>query len=206
MKKKLLAAALLSIAATGTMAQSVDMPRNYVGIEGGYAWVDIKAAETAQTLANISGRTTSYSYDKATPFGRLFGGFNVHQYVDIEVGLFTTGNLTANYTNSLGSANESYSATGVDLSVVLRPSPTGFYAKLGAHSSRVDGNASVRISTASASASASKTGMGLFGALGYDHKLTDTIVGSVGFSYYDKLGGMDGVNATVVTFGVAKKF
>jgi hypothetical protein len=106
----------------------------------------------------------------------------------------------------LGTASESYSATGFDLSVVLRPEPTGFYAKLGAHNSRVDGNASVRISTYSASASASKTGSGFFGALGYDFKFTNDIVGSVGYSYYDKIGGLDGVNASVLSFGVAKKF
>lgn len=204
--KKLLVAALLTAAATGSIAQNQPMPRNYVGIEGGYAWVDIKAAETAQALANASGRTTTYSYDKATPFGRLFGGINVHQYVDIEAGVFTTGNLTANYSNSLGTASESYSATGFDLSIVLRPEPTGFFVKLGGHNSRVDGNASVRISTYSASASASKTGSGFFGALGYDFKFTNDIVGSVGYSYYDKVGGLDGVNASIVSFGISKKF
>ncbi len=203
--KKILAAALI-IASAGAMAQSQTMPRNYIGVEGGFAWVDIKAEQTAQTLANLSGRTTTVSYDKATPFGRLFGGINVHQYVDIEAGVFTTGNLTANYSNSLGTANESYSATGFDLSIVLRPEPTGFYAKLGGHNTRVDGNASVRISTYSASASASKTGSGFFGALGYDFKFTNDIVGNVGYSYYDKIGGLDGVNASILSIGISKKF
>ena len=206
MKKKLLVVAILSAAATGAIAQSQTMPRNYVGIEGGYAWVDIKAEETAQTLANLSGRTTTVSYDKATPFGRLFGGINVHQYVDIEAGVFTTGNLTANYSNSLGTANESYRAAGFDLSVVLRPAQTGFYVKLGGHNTRVEGNASVTISTTSASASASKTGSGFFGALGYDFKFTNDTVGSFGYSYYDKIGGLAGINASILSLGISKKF
>jgi hypothetical protein len=205
MKKILFSAIIFGCSATA-FAQNQTMPRNYVGIEGGYAWVDIKAEQTAQTLANLSGRTTTVTYDKATPFGRLFGGINVHQYVDIEAGVFTTGNLTAKYSNSLGTANESYSATGFDLSAVLRPTPTGFYAKLGAHNTRVDGNASVTIGSSSASASASKTGSGLFGALGYDFKFSNDIVGSVGYSYYDKIGGLDGVNASIFAFGVTKKF
>ena len=182
------------------------MPRNYFGIDGGYAMVDIKAAETAQALANASGRTTAYSYNKGTSFGRLFGGVNVHKNVDIEAGFFTTGKLTANYSNTLGTASESYSATGFDLSVVLRPSPTGFYAKVGAHNSRVDGNATVRISTYSGSASASQSGTGMFAGLGYDFKFSNDVVGSVGYSYYDKIGGLTGVHASVLSFGIAKKF
>ncbi len=206
MKRKLLAAAILTAAATSAMAQSQSIPRNYVGIDGGYAFVDIKAEETAQTLANLSGRATTVVYDKAAIFGRLFGGINVHKNIDIEAGIFTTGSLTAKYSNSLGTANESYSATGFDISAVIRPEPTGFYLKLGAHNTKVEGKASVTISTTTVSANASKTGGGLFGAVGYDFKFSNDLVGGFGLSYYDKIGGLSGVNATILSVGISKKF
>lgn len=206
MKKNLLAAVLLSAAATGAMAQSQSIPRNYVGIDGGYAFVDIKAGETAQTIANRSGRTTTVIYDKAAIFGRLFGGINVHKNIDIEAGIFTTGSLKANYSNALGTANESYSATGFDISAVLRPEPTGFYLKLGAHNTTIEGKASVTISTTTVSANASQTGVGLFGAVGYDFKFSNDLVGGFGLSFYDKIGGLSGVNATILSVGISKKF
>jgi hypothetical protein len=206
MNKKLLVAALFSAAATGAMAQSQSIPRNYVGIDGGYAFVDIKAEQTAQTLANLSGRTTTVVYDKAAIFGRLFGGINVHKNIDIEIGYFTTGNLKANYTNSLGTADESYSASGFDISAVLRPEPTGIYLKLGAHNTKVTGQANVTIGSSSASANASQTGSGLFGAVGYDFKFANDLVGGFGFSYYNKIGGMSDVNATILSVGISKRF
>jgi hypothetical protein len=66
MKKSIIASALFVFAAT------VNAQSSYFGIEGGAAFADIKADETAQYLANASGRTTSYTYDKGTGVARMY--------------------------------------------------------------------------------------------------------------------------------------
>ena len=42
--------------------------KSYFGVDGGYAFVDLKAEETAQTLANLSGSTVTYQEDQAAGY------------------------------------------------------------------------------------------------------------------------------------------
>ena len=44
---------------TNAVAENVRL-----GVEGGLVWADIRAEETAQTLANLSGSTVTYTYDE----------------------------------------------------------------------------------------------------------------------------------------------
>ena len=133
MKKTLIA---LSVLAFSQLAHSQS---SYFGIEGGWAFADIKADETAQALANASGRTTSYTYDKAAGMARIYYGTNVAKNIDVEIGYFATSDLKANYSNSLGTASEKYNAYGIDVSAVYRPQPTGLFFKAGVHQSKIEG-------------------------------------------------------------------
>lgn len=198
MKKLLISVALTAVAST-VSAQS-----SYFGIEGGAAFADIKADETAQYLANVSNRTTTYTYDKATGVGRIYYGTNVAKNVDVEIGVFATSDLKATYTNSLGTANEKYSAKGVDLSVVYRPEQTGFFFKAGVHQAKIDGNARVTIGSYSASAAGSESGAGLLAGIGYDAKLTNDLYWHTAFTHMNKVAGE--INVNVVSLGISKKF
>ena len=198
MKKKLLAVAL-TLAASSAFAQS-----SYFGIEGGAAFADIKADETAQYLANASGRTTSYTYDKGTGVARIYYGTNVAKNIDLEIGYFMTGDLKASYSNSLGTANEKYSAYGVDLSAVYRPEPTGVFFKAGVHQSKIDGNANVTIGSYSAAASGSESGAGVLVGIGYDAKLSNDLYWHTAVTHMNKVAGE--INVNVITLGISKKF
>ena len=198
MKKNLLALAL-TVATTSAFAQS-----SYFGIEGGAAFADIKADETAQYLANASGRTTSYTYDKGTGVARIYYGTNVAKNVDLEIGYFVTGDLKASYANSLGTANEKYSAYGVDLSAVYRPQPTGVFFKAGVHQSKIEGNARVTIGSASATAAGSESGAGVLAGIGYDAKLNNDLYWHAALTHMNKVAGE--INVNVITLGISKKF
>ncbi len=183
---------------------SANAQSSYFGIEGGAAFADIKADETAQYLANASGRTTSYTYDKATGVARIYYGTNVAKNVDVEIGYFATGDLKASYSNSLGTANEKYNAKGLDLSVVYRPETTGLFFKAGAHQSKIDGNARVTIGSYSAAAGGSESGAGLLFGVGYDAKLSNDLYWHTGLTHMNKVAGE--INVNVVTLGISKKF
>ena len=89
----------------------------------------------------------------------------------IDVGLFTTGDVTAKYTLSGATANESYSANGVDVSAVIKENEKeGYFVKGGFHSSTIDGNADVTINgtTYAAQATASGTGFLIGGGFDFD--------------------------------------
>jgi len=202
MKKLAFVAAL----ATATVSAPA-MASGYAGAEGGYAWVDIKAKQTAQELANLSGSTVTYTHDKAAFMGRLFGGYDISPNLALEVGGFTTGNLSATYTITGASASESYSASGLDVSIVLKPSPEGFYAKLGMHNSKVSGNASLVIGGVTyAVASTTKSGTGVMGGIGYQSELSPNLYWQAGWTYYGNLGGISSANANFISFGVTSKF
>jgi hypothetical protein len=198
MKKKVLAIAI-TLATSSAFAQS-----SYFGIEGGAAFADIKADETAQYLANVSGRTTSYSYDKGTGVARIFYGTNVAKNIDVEIGYFMTGDLKASYSNSLGTANEKYSAYGVDLSAVYRPEPTGLFFKAGVHQSKIDGNARVTVGSYTATGAGSESGAGALVGIGYDAKLNNDLYWHTAFTHMNKVAGE--INVNVLTVGISKKF
>lgn len=197
--KKITAAVLLSLVSTAATALDV-----FGGVEGGYAFVDINADTTAQTLANLSGRTTTYTYDRAALTGRVFGGVKISQSLSAEIGYFTSMSLDATYTNSLGTANESYRTGGFDVSATYRPEPKGLFIRAGIHRSEVTGNANVSIGGYSASASASQSGVGFLAGAGYSFALSDDLEWFVAATHYNKLGGMSGTNANLVSAGVIK--
>ena len=124
---------------------SLASAENYVGADGGYGFVDIKAEQTAQTLANISGSTVNVVYDRGALSGRLYFGFGLAENIAVELGYFASANATAKYTISGASATENYSANGFDAGLVYKPSEDGVFFKAGFHSSTVEGDGSVTI-------------------------------------------------------------
>ena len=55
---------------TSLKAQDGDVT---VGLDIGYGFLDIGADETAQTIANLSGSTVTYSSDVGSWMGRVYG-------------------------------------------------------------------------------------------------------------------------------------
>jgi hypothetical protein len=165
------------------------------GIEGGLAYGDIGAEETAQRIANIAGSSVLVEYDRATWYGRLFYDLEISNDTFIDFGYFMTGPLDAKYTLSGSSATEGYSFNGLEASYGFKSD--GFFFKGGVHQSQVDGVASITIGSTiyAAKASAEGTGYLLGGGIEEDKF-------RYGITYYNSLGGIEDTNLLVGYYGI----
>lgn len=155
-----------------------------LGLEAGFSPVELEAEDTAQKIANASGSTVTTEYDTGIFVGRIFGEFEISSQLSGEVGYFNTTAAEATYTVSSDSADESYEASGFDLSAKI-DFDTAF-AKIGVHSSALTGEQNVTIgsTTYTATGEAQGTGM-LFGAgIEYDNKY-------LSITRYNDVGGVD---------------
>ena len=166
-----------------------------MGLEGGLAYGDIGAEETAQRIANLSGSTTTVTYDAATWYGRIFYEYDLNRDSFVDLGYFMTGELNATYSLSGASASEAYSFNGFEASYGARSE--GLYFKGGVHQSTIDGNASIRISNTTYAAQASASGMGFLFGGGVETDGT-----RYGITYYNSLGGIEDTNLLVLVYGV----
>ena len=153
-----------------------------MGVEGGLGYADMRAEETAQTLANLSGSTVTYTYDEATWMGRIFADYAFSPEISTEIGYFITGSLDATYTISGASATESYDAMGIDAAVVVHQNEA--YFKAGMHSSELNGAASLTIDGTTYNVSETISGTGYLVGAGLE--VDDT---RYGLTYYADMGG-----------------
>lgn len=170
-----------------------------LGVDLGFGFIDIGADDTAQTIANLSGSTTTVTYDTGSWFGRVYGEYKIADATYIDIGLFTTGDVTAKYTLSGATASESYSANGVDVSAVIKENEKeGYFVKGGFHSSTIDGNADVTISgtTYAAQATASGTGFLIGGGFDFDGGQR------AGATFYSNLGGDSAADMWLIYYGI----
>lgn len=178
----------------------------YGGIEGGFASVKTDAQATAQTIANLSGSTVTYTYDKGVYVGRAFISQDINDKIAIEVGGFVSSATTNTYVLSGASAREDYSATGLDASAVFKLADTGLFTKAGFHYSQASGSSSVSIGGATYAAKGDSSGAGLLLGIGYQAKLSEDTYWRTTYSYYDRIAGLSGVNINLLTIGILKKF
>ena len=175
---------------TNAVAENVRL-----GVEGGLVWADIRAEETAQTLANLSGSTVTYTYDEATWAGRIFADYELSTETALEVGFFFTGSLDATYTISGASANEGYDAAGVDVAAVFKSDD--YYFKAGMHRSELNGVASLTIggTTYNVSETISGNGFLIGGGIEIDES-------RIGYTYYSDVGGDSNSDMSMITYGI----
>ncbi|MDC0161664.1 hypothetical protein OAI94_00485 [bacterium] len=169
-----------------------------IGIDFGFGFLDIGAEDTAQEIANISGSTVTASYDTGAWLGRVYGDFKVADSTYLDIGFFVTGDVEAKYTLSGATVTESYSANGLDASVLFKEGrKEGGFVKAGIHSSTVDGNANVTISGTTYAANAAASGTGFLAGAGYDYEDG----GRAGVSYYSNLGGLSKADLLYIYYG-----
>ena len=117
-----------------------------IGVELGYGFLDVGAADTATTITNTAGTTVSHDADEEAWVGRLFGDFKIIDSLYIDAGYFVSGSVDAKFTKSGVSTTEAYTAKGFDFSLVFKADESaGFFLKGGAHASEVDGEANIVI-------------------------------------------------------------
>jgi hypothetical protein len=183
----------------------------YGGIELGYVYADTGAAETADSLAILAGQTVFYTYEDSAPIGRIFLGYDIDKSTAVEVGYFATGETENTYTTAgaggTGSAVEDFSVSGVDLSVILRPSGEPLFLRLGAHYSEIESTAALSFGgvgySLTSSGWATAWGTGLLGGIGYDYAMEDSDMKIRGaYTYYNKLGGVSGADMHAISVGL----
>ncbi len=168
------------------------------GVEVGFSPVDLEAEETAQQLANLSGSTVTVEYDTGAFVGRLFGNYGITSNMDVEVGYFQTSDIDATYKIGSDSATESYSANGIDFSLIAK-GDTGFYGKAGVHSSTIDAFGSIKIGSTTYSVTEQYDGSSWLAGAGFEQ---DNVRYS--FTHYNNIGGDGGADFNM--FSVAYLF
>ncbi len=166
-----------------------------MGAEGGLIFADMRAEETAQALANLSGSTVSYTYEEATWSGRIFADIEMSPQLHAEIGYFLTGSLDATYSITGSSASESYDAMGIDIAAVIYQDSVFF--KAGMHSSELNGSASLTIGGTTYNVSDSISGTGYL--VGAGVQMDDT---RVGLTYYADMGGDADSDMTMLYYGL----
>lgn len=166
------------------------------GIDVGWGFIDIGAANTAQNIANISGSTVTYTSDTGSWVGRFFGDFQLTENFYGEVGYFMSGEVNAKYTLSGVTVTEAYTANGIDLAGVYK-TESGFFSKGGIHSSTVDGNQNITISGTSYAANAAATGVGPLFGFGWNNEDGSRY----GYTFYSGLGGLDDADVGLIYYG-----
>ena len=197
-KNKIIALVISLISIPNISLAQTKIGETKFGIDGGYAFADIDAKNTAQSIANTTGSTTTATYDNATWMIRPFVSYGYTKEISGELGLFYTGDLNANYRTASGiTASESYKAMGVDLSGVYT-FPGGIFVKAGVHYGQLDGNASVRLSSgACASVSGYNYGANVLAGAGYE-----TASGlRVGYTFYNDIGDLAGADFGLLYVG-----
>jgi len=134
--------AFFAVLALSTNQLKAEPGAVHFGVDGGLTYADMKAQETAQQIANISGSAVTYTYDEATWAGRIYGDYGLSEDMNIEIGWMVTGSLDATYTLSGASATESYTMSVFDASLKFG---APFFGKVGIHQSTLNGAATITI-------------------------------------------------------------
>jgi OOP family OmpA-OmpF porin len=214
MKKIVMVFAVAStLISTQSFAADTKLVGPYGGVELGYSKVESDAQSTANSLVNEVGGAVTVSQDTSVAIGRLFGGYNMNEYVALELGYIRTGDVSQRASGVAGNsvpytASADVSVSGVDYSVLLRPSIAsgwnGLFGKVGGHYLEASADYTAT-AIGSVSGNISNKGSGFLLGLGYETSIADNIGFRTSYTYYNNLAGGDGY-ANVFSIGVLGKF
>ena len=214
MKKIVIALAVTqALISTQAFAADAKLVGPYAGVELGYSKVESDAQSTANSLVNEVGGAVTVTQDTSVVIGRLFGGYNINENLAVELGYIRTGDVSQRASGVAGNsvpynASADVSVSGVDYSVLLRPSIAsgwnGLFGKVGGHYLEASTDYTVT-ALGSLSGNNSKSGSGFLVGLGYETSIADNIGFRTSYTYYNNLAGGDGY-ANVFSIGVLGKF
>ncbi len=214
--KVIIAAALLTLGTTGAMAQSNQFkPGFYGGIELGYAQLENRTQDTANRLVGLLGGSVTVTQDSAIFDGRIFGGYKIIEYIDFELGYTQSG--TASQTaagrtsgNVAYSGNVDISYSGLDYSVLLRPSiASGFnnlFLRAGGTYLTQKAEASFSAAGATATSTTNTSGGGFIVGVGYDVPVSKSVDFRASYNYLSNIAGVSGTYSNRFSVGILGKF
>lgn len=214
MKKLVMSLAVASaLISTQSFATDTKLVGPYAGVELGYSKVESDAQSTANSLLNEVGGAVTVTQDTSVAIGRLFGGYNINENVAVELGYIRTGDVSQRASGVAGNsvpytASADVSVSGVDYSILLRPSIAsgwnGLFGRVGGHYLEASADYSIT-AIGSASGNISNKGSGFLVGLGYETSIADNVGFRAGYTHYSNLAGDDGY-ANVFSIGVLRKF
>jgi opacity protein-like surface antigen len=214
MKKLVIALAVTSaLISIQVFAADTKLVGAYGGVELGYSKVENDAQSTANSLVNEVGGAVTVTQDTSVAIGRAFGGFNINENIAVELGYIRTSDVSQQAAGVAGNsvaytAKADVSVSGVDYSVLLRPSLAsgwnGLFGRVGGH--YLEASSDVTVTAASTvTMSRNVSGGGFLVGLGYDTSVSDNIDLRASYTYLNNLAGGDGY-ANVFSIGVLGKF
>lgn len=216
MKKKLLVAAIFAAVGTSAVAQSSTFkPGIYAGAELGYAQLKDQTQETANALVNAVGGRVTVTQDRGIYDGRVFGGYKVIENIDLELGYTQSGKATqtatgVSRTNVAYTANADVSYSGVDYSVLLRPSLSSglnnLYFRVGGTYLTQKTDVSVSTVAAAAAQSTNTSGSGYLLGVGYDIPVSKSVDIRAAYNYVGNIAGVSNNYSNRFSVGLLGKF
>ena len=190
----------------------------YGGIDIASASIDNRAQETANTLVGLLGGSTTVTQTVRNGAFRVFGGYKIIENADVELGYLQTQNfnITASGVTGAGFGSTAYSlngsvkVSGIDYSVLFRPSIStgmnGLFVRVGGHRTTADVTASVSVAGTNVSANSKESGSGMLYGIGYDLNINQTLDVRVGITQYQKIAGASNNDATIYSIGLKGNF
>lgn len=211
------------LVATGLIAASIAVANAqsfkagpYAGLEFGAEKVQNQTQSTANALVAAVGGSASVTQDTTMYDGRIFGGYKIVEYVDLELGYTQTSTINMNYTGRSGggvaySGNANLNVNGADYSALLRPSIAsgfnGLFVRVGGTYLSSNQNASLAASNGvSASSSLNKSGSGYIVGLGYDYPITKDFDFRASYNYLGNVAGISNNYANRLAIAILGKF
>lgn len=190
-------ATTLVLASSSGLAMAQDN-KFKLGVEGGFAIADLGADKLAQTFANSTGRTVTYTEEQGSPYFRVYGAYALTDQFDLEVGYFNAASLDADFkfSGTTATASVGVKTSGWDVGGRFSVNDN-FYLNAGIHMSEMTGTASVAISGTTISESANQDGTGAYFGGGY--KFDNNL--SVGFTHLSSLAGDSDSDANLIYVG-----
>lgn len=191
-------------------------PGLYAGIEFGAEKVQDQTQATANALVSAVGGSASVTQNTMMYDGRIFAGYKIVEYVDVELGYTQTSTINMNYTGrSSGgvaySGNANLNVNGVDYSVLLRPSITsgfnGLFLRVGGTYLSSNQTASLAASNgAFASSTLNKSGSGYIAGFGYDLPISKDFDFRASYNYLGNVAGISNNYANRFAIAILGKF
>ena len=211
--KKLVMVLAISALSSQAFAAEKNLVGGYGGVELGYSKVESDAQAAANNLVSQVGGAVTVTQDTGVAIGRLFAGYNINENFAVELGYIGTSDVSQHAAGVAGN-NVAYTATanvsvsGIDYSVLLRPSIAsgwnGLFGRIGGH--YLEASTDYTATAASTvSGTRNVSGGGFQVGLGYDSEIAENVDFRTSYTYYNSLAGGNG-HANVFSIGVLGKF
>jgi hypothetical protein len=215
--KKLLILPIIAVSINSTYADDF-VARPYLGVDYGIAKLSDETTSTAQSLVSSLGGSATVTQSSSVTNYRFFGGYELTENLGLELGYSKSSDVTLAISGTAGNtySNVSYSGSfatavsGLDYSMLLRPSIAsginGLFLRIGGHNFTQKTSGSITVSTKTVTSNTSESGNGLLYGFGYDTKIGKGLDFRLEYRKLNDIAGDSSLSATFYTVGIKKSW